>query len=109
MAPQTQAKAQQRLDLGVVRDAVRRLRGQEAAPHFPLPGDPPEVDTPATAEPREPALVESVPQPESTAEVPDAKPPKQTEVPLMGLTEATTQAVRGNPKARVVRPRMRRR
>lgn len=61
MAPQTKAKAKQRLDLQTVRDAVRRLRGREAPPHVPIPGDPPEVHTPATAEPAEPALADPAP------------------------------------------------
>lgn len=116
MAPQTQAKAKQRLDLEVVRDAVRRLRGHEPVPSVQLPGDPPEVDTPATEptpeptpEPPSPALVDPVSQPDPPAEAPEPEPPKQIDVPLMGLTEAMALAGRGNRQARVVRPRMRRR
>lgn len=109
MAKQVQAKAKVRLDLGVVRDAVRRLRGDEPAPHAPLPTPATEVEQPPDL-PDTPLVAEvPVPQPDLPVPEPNPEPPKQTAAPLMGLTEATTQAGQGNRQARVRRPRPRRR
>ncbi len=67
MAPQTQAKAKQRLDLQTVRDAVRRLRGHDPVPYVPLP----ELDQPATE------ATTALGVPENPAD-PDAENPAET-------------------------------
>ena len=81
-APQVRRKANMRLDLGVVRDAVHRLRG-----------DPPAlgvVDTPATVDPAETAAQRDSPEvsePPEGSRVPE--PPQTPSEPVKAVPPGT--------------------